>query len=210
MAAVDSPRARARPFWGDTRFVLGLVLIAASIAGVWLVVTAARQTAPVLAAARTIVPGEVIGAGDLRPVEVALGASEGAYLAPDTLPEGAVAIRTIQEGELVPSGALGTADDARVTTIVIDTAVDVPAAVAAGSRVELWFAPPAEDQRTFAEPRILVADATVVSVAREEEVIGSAGAGLELVIPRADVAAALAAVADGSALSVVPVSGAAS
>lgn len=206
MTALDPPRARSRPFWGDARFLLGVLLVAVSVAGVWLVVGAARQTAPVLAASRTIVPGEAVGADDFRTVEVALGLTGDAYVAAGSLPAGAVATRTIGEGELVPAEAVGAAADTRVTTVVIDTAVDVPATIDAGTRVEVWFAP-AVERGVFDTPRILVADATVVSVTRDEGVIGDAGAALELVIPRADVAATLAAVSDGSSLSVVPVTG---
>jgi hypothetical protein len=206
MTAPEHPRARPRPFWGDARFLLGVLLVVVSVAGVWLVVSAARQTAPVLAASRTIVPGQTVGADDFRTVDVALGTARDAYVAADALPQGAVATRTISEGELLPAEAVGAAAEARVTTVVIDTAIDVPAGIAAGSRVEVWFAP-ALERGVFDTPRILVADATVASVTRDDDVIGQAGASLELVIPREDVAATLAAASDGSSLSVVPVAG---
>ncbi|KAA9155689.1 hypothetical protein F6B41_09965 [Microbacterium lushaniae] len=206
MSAHDRPRVRSRPFWGDARFLLGVLLVVVSVAGVWLVVGAARQTVPVLAAARTIVPGETLGADDVRTVDVALGATGEAYVAPGDLPEAAVATRTISAGELVPAHAVGSGADARVTTVVVDTTVDVPAAIASGARVELWHAPALERGR-YDTPRILVADATVAAVVREEGVIGQAGATIELVIPRADVAATLAALSGGSSLSVVPVAG---
>lgn len=205
MTVDDRPRSRARPFWGDTRFLLGVLLVAASIAGVWLVVAAARQTVPVLAAARTIVPGEAVSGDDLTVVDVALGQAGDAYLTPGTIDAGAVATRTIGAGELVPVDAIGAGADARVTTLVVRTAVDVPAAVAEGARVEVWHAPPADDG--FEPPRILVADATVATVVRDDSMIGAADASLEVVVPRSDVAAVLAAQSDGSALSVVPVSG---
>ncbi|MFT4220505.1 MAG: hypothetical protein QM611_08320, partial [Microbacterium sp.] len=132
MTTPDPARPRPRAFWADARFLLGLALIAASVAGVWFLVTASRQTVPVLAATRTIVPGEAVSAAELREVDVALGASETAYLAPGALSEGAVATRTIHEGELVPLTAIGEADAARTTTVVVRSATDVPAAVAAG------------------------------------------------------------------------------
>ena len=50
----------------------------------------------------------------------------------------------------------------------------------------------------------------VVSVTRDDSMIGGGAAALELVIPRSEVAATLAAMADESALSVVPTSGAGS
>ncbi|WP_127472778.1 SAF domain-containing protein [Microbacterium sulfonylureivorans] len=206
MTAVESVRTPRRAFWGDARFLLGILLIVASVAGVWFVVTASRQTVPAYAAARTIVPGETVTSDDVRAVEVALGALGDAYLAPEQLADGLVATRTIAEGELVPSAALGDAAGARTTNVVVHSAVDVPASVDAGTVVEVWAAPLGKSGE-YDKPRILVADATVVSVTRDDSMMGGGSAALELVIPRADVAATLAAMADESALSVVPTAG---
>ncbi|WP_194409065.1 SAF domain-containing protein [Microbacterium cremeum] len=203
MSAIENARAPRRAFWGDARFFLGILLVVASVAGVWLVVAAARQTVPVYAAARTIVPGQVIAADDLRIVDVALGPLADTYLSPDDLGDAAVATRTIASGELVPTASVGGADSARTTSVVVRSTVDVPASVTAGTVVEVWSAPPLE-RGAYDEPRILVADATVVSVTRDDSMIGGGAAALELVIPRADVAATLAAMADEAALSVVP------
>ncbi|SFR99586.1 Chaperone for flagella basal body P-ring formation [Microbacterium sp. cf046] len=207
MTALDSVRPRPRAFWGDARFLLGILLVIASVAGVWFVVSASRQTAPAFAANRTIVPGEAISADDVRRVDVSLGQVSDAYLSPDALADGLIATRTIESGELVPDSAVGAAAAVRTTSVVLRSAVDVPGSVRAGSVVEVWAAPLLE-RGTYDTPRILVADATVVSVTRDDSMIGGGSAALEIVIPRADVAAALAAMADDSALSVVPTSGA--
>lgn len=203
MTVADTVRPPRRPVWGDARFALGIVLIAASVAGVWGVVSAARQTTPVYVAARTLVPGDAVGSADLRVVEVALGQAEGAYLSPEVLSEGSVVTRTVPEGELVPQAAIGDASALRTTNVVIRSAVEVPAGVGAGSTVEVWAAPLIE-RGDYDVPRILVADAVVASVTRDESAVGGATASIEIVIPRAEVTATLAALADGSALSVVP------
>lgn len=197
---------RRRAFWGDARFFIGILLIVASIAGVWFVVASARQTAPVFAADRTIVVGETVTADELRVVDVALGQVAQTYLTPDRLGDGMIATRTIEDGELVPASAVGDATASQSTTIVVQSAVDVPASIEPGSTVELWTAPVLE-RGTYDTPRILIADATVAAVTRDDTMIGGGSAMLELVIPRADVAAALAEVAAASALSVVPTGG---
>ena len=208
MTTVDPPSPpRPRAFWADVRFLIGVLLIIVSIAGVWMVVAAARQTTTVFAATRTIVPGESIGVGDLRAVEVALGSIDGAYIAAGALPDAAVATRAIHAGELVPADALGGADAARTTTVVVRSAADVPGSVVAGSTVEIWSAPLDEAGERSA-PRILVADATVVEVGRDDSVIGRGTVAVEVVIPRADVAAVLAAQSTDAVLSVVPANGA--
>ena len=197
---------RRRAFWGDARFFIGILLIVASIAGVWFVVASARQTAPVFAADRTIVVGETVSADDLRAVDVALGQVGDAYLTPDTLGDGMIATRTIEDGELVPASAVDHAASSQSTTIVVRSAVDVPGSIEPGSTVELWTAPLLE-RGSYDTPRILIADATVAAVTRDDTMIGGGSAMLELVIPRADVADALAQVAAASALSVVPTGG---
>lgn len=206
MSTVDATRPSRRAPWADIRFVLGIVLVVASVAGVWFVVTGARQTIPVFAAARTIVPGEVVTDADVRVVEVALGTVGDVYAVPGRIDDGAVATRTIAEGELVPTSALGDASSSRTTSVVLRSTVDVPASVVAGSVVEVWAAP-FVDRTSYDAPRILVADATVVSVTRDDSMMGGGAAALELVIPRADVAAVLASIADEAALSVVPATG---
>ncbi|WP_442575097.1 SAF domain-containing protein [Microbacterium sp. F51-2R] len=207
MTALEPARPRPRAFWGDARFLLGILLILASVAGVWFVVSAARQTVPVFAATRTIVPGQTVADGDVRVVDVALGALGPAYLTPEAMEKGLVATRTIGEGELVPESAVGGASTPATTTVVLQSSVDVPASVEAGSVVEVWEAPMIE-RGSYDTPRILVADATVVSVTRDDSVMGGGAASLEVVIPRADVAAVLEATAGESALSIVPSAGA--
>lgn len=206
MTALESPRPRPRAFWGDARFFLGVLLIAASVAGVWFVVSASRQTVPVFAATRTIVPGEAVTGDDVRLVDVALGSFEGEYLTSTGLEEGLVATRTVEDGELVPQSAVGAAAAAVTTTVVLRSAIEVPASVGSGTVVEVWEAPLIE-RGAYDVPRILVADATVVSVTRDDSMIGGGAASLEVVIPRSDVAAVLAATAAESALSVVPTGG---
>jgi hypothetical protein len=201
---VESARPRRRAPWGDARFLLGILLVVASVAGVWFVVAAARQTTPVYAAAHTLTPGQRISAEDLEIAQVALGTSTRVYLAPaDGLAGGSVATRTIPKGELLPKAAVGDAAASGVTTVVVRSAVDVPASVSTGSAIEVWAAP-LEDKGAYGAPRVLVAAATVVSVSRDDSMLGGGSASLELVVPRSDVADVLAAMAGKAALSVVP------
>lgn len=205
----DSVTSRPRPraFWADLRFLLGIALIVASVAGVWFVVAAARQTLPVFAAANTLLPGDTVDAADLRVVEVALGALGDSYASPTTLQPGVVVTRVVPAGQLVPRDALGDAAGVRTTTVVVTSTTDVPTSVGAGSSVDVWAAAPRE-RGTFDTPRILVSAATVASVERDRSMMGAAAVVVEIVIDRADVAGTLAAIADGSSLSIVPSAGA--
>ncbi|MCT2225854.1 SAF domain-containing protein [Microbacterium paraoxydans] len=201
-----APLSRSpRRFRGDARFAVGIVLVLASIGGVWFVLTSSDQAVPVLQARRTIARGEVLRAADLETVDVALGAVSDEYLRPDQLPAGQVAVRTLTAGELVPRTAMTAASDSRTTTVVVESSVGLPEDVAAGTEVEIWQAPLREDGRSYDEPRILVGDVVVRAVLEPEGLLAENAAELEIVIDRSDVAAVLAAVTGGAALSVVPV-----
>ena len=71
-----------RAFWGDVRFLVGIVLVILSMCGVWLVVSSAGATTPVLQATRTIVQGEALSSDDFQIVDVGLGRLTDEYLAP--------------------------------------------------------------------------------------------------------------------------------
>ncbi|MFB4348278.1 SAF domain-containing protein [Microbacterium sp. CR_7] len=200
-----SPSRPRRAFWGDLRFLVGLGMIAASIGGVWMVVSSAGATRPVLQATRTIVEGEAVGSGDFQVVEVNLGTLGDRYLAPEDLGGGSVASRTLTADELVPASALADADSRRTTTIVIRTGTAVPGEVSVGSTVELWQSFEAEEDVEAEAPSILVGAATVASIVEEQSVLASDEAGVELVVDRSEVAAVLAAIARGAGLSIVPI-----
>ncbi|WP_298868119.1 SAF domain-containing protein [uncultured Microbacterium sp.] len=197
-----SSRAR-RPFFGDLRFLIGLILVIVSIAGVWLLVSSSRRTTPVLQASHTLVPGESVDSGDFQVVEVGLSALTDAYLAPQDLHKGAVATRTLPKGELVARSGVGDEKDSRVTTVVVSSTA-IPAGVRAGSPVELWHAPLLKDGRTPDTPRILVGDAVVSSVSEAEGMLSQSRTDVEVVIDRADVGDVLAAITGGSTISIIP------
>lgn len=204
MAMTSSPRPR-RAFWADVRFLVGIGLVVLSVTGVWLLVTNADATAPVLQAARTITEGETLTSDDLRVVEVGLGPLSDRYLSPQDLQPGQIAARTLAKGELVPSSASVDADAGRTTVVVVESGTPLPADLSAGSTVDVWAASPIDDGRSFEAPRILVAGAVVRSVVEQEGMLADADVDVELVVDRADVADVLAAITGGSALSVVPV-----
>ncbi|WP_052226602.1 SAF domain-containing protein [Microbacterium mangrovi] len=203
--APPASRRAPRPHrpWRDVRLLLGIVLIASSIAGVWGVVTVARRTAPVLVATHRILPGQALHAADFRIADAALGESRDLYLTtPSALHGGAVATRVIAPGELIAASAVTTTEGAATTTVSVHTAQDVPSDVHDGSEVDVWAAA-AKTQGGYERPQVIVPGAVVASVTRDKGVMGGAGAGVELVVPRDDVAALLAAIADESAVSVV-------
>lgn len=189
----------------DPRLLLGIGLVLASVAGVVGIVTAADRTVEVYAAARALSPGDRITADAVTVRSVHLGAVEEHYLLAGSLPpEGMIATRPVASGELVPSAATDAAEAADGAVVVAAIAGALPGSVEAGAVVDLWSAP-ATGTREYGPPAMLVGGATVLQVVEETGMVaGVAAREVELLVPREDLAAVLAALGNGDALSLVP------
>lgn len=191
----------------DIRLVIGFILVVASIVGVYGLVSAADRTTAVFAASRPLAAGTTVQASDLVVVHVRLASATALYMGADDVHEGAVLLRALGSGELVPSAAIGSARDIISTTLVLNLGSQLPAQTAGGSVVDLWTAPQL-GQNTYGPPTVLVAQAQIARVI-ESSGIGSSAQGtqVEVVIPRSKVALVLQAQANGDVISVVPTTG---
>jgi len=197
---------RKRRFWIDPRFVIGAVLVVGSVVGVIALVAALDRTVLVFSAARVLSVGDRVDADDLAVAEVSLGASEARYLRAEDLPvEGAVVLRSVGKGELLPAASVGSASSVDLASVSVPTSLPLPRNVETGAQVDLW-ASPREDLGSFGPPRVLVASATVARLSHDESFGGGAGeAVVELLVPRDDVAEVLNAVANEDAIALVSV-----
>lgn len=195
-----------RTFWFDPRFAIGIVLVVASIAGVLLVVSMADKTTTVYAARTALSVGDHIEQADLAAHSVRLGTVTERYLTAETVPaEGLIVTRTIAAGELVPTSAVGNEAGERLASVVITVGSQLPAAVDAGSVVDVW-ASREGDSGVFGPPAVLIPSATVVRVVESDGIIAGAGAvNVELLVPRSRTARMLEALANADALSLIPV-----
>lgn len=194
---------RAR-FTLDPRLIIGVVIVGASVAGVWAIVSAADETVPVFAASAALSPGDRIDAGDLETVRVRLDAAT-LYL--DSVPnEGLVVTRSVGEGELVPLSAIGSAAGLRLTSLVLSVDGQLAASIGAGSIVDVWAAAESESG-VFAAPTTIVAGATVVRLVQSQTIVGAGETtAVEVLVPRSKVARVLEAIANDDAVSIVPAS----
>lgn len=192
----------ARRTWMDPRLAIGVVLVLASLAGVWLVVQQSSRTEAAWSATRTLLPGETVAAGDVQQVAVRMPQSEARYLDGSVDPLGLVVAATVGEGEVLPLRAVGQAASADRAAVVIDVDGALPRAIRAGALVDVWTAPPTDEG--FAAPSVLVDDAIVVGVLEDEGLLASAGRQLELLVPLDQTAPLLEAMSNEHALSVVP------
>lgn len=143
---VSPPAQRLRrPGWRDTRFLLGLGLVAASVAIGATALTAAGRTVAVYVAAHDLVPGDAVESGALVVREVRLGDGVEHYLrADEPVPDGLTVVRTVTGGELVPVSAIADTDDLGLRPVAIAPGAALSSGVTEGSTVDLWFVPTAE------------------------------------------------------------------
>ncbi|GAA1489911.1 SAF domain-containing protein [Brachybacterium sacelli] len=197
-----------RPRWKDPRLIVGIVLVVASVLMGALLISRLAATTPVLIAKSPIVPGDEIDPGDLATVEMRLGEQEGLYVgALGMIPEGAVATRAIQVGELLPLSAVGQAADVPLRPIVIPVATTVAESVQPGAKVELWHTGPAPEEGGGGEAELLVSDGIVRHI-DEGSSLGMRSMSVEVLVPRNDLSAVLQVLAQEERLDVIGVPGA--
>jgi len=197
---------RKKSFWFDPRFAIGIVLVVASVVGISALVSAADSGVTVMAARDTLVAGQRVDADDLVPTRVRIAAAQSLYVGEGDVPAaGRTVTRTIAAGELVPASALGDTAAESLTSVVLDLESGLPETVGVGSRVDVW-AGRELDNGHFEAPTVIVGSATVARVVDNQSLMASdSGTSLELLIPRSTTARVLEAVANGAAISVVPV-----
>ncbi|MFI9487455.1 hypothetical protein ACIG47_13790 [Promicromonospora sp. NPDC052451] len=199
-----------RPRWRDPRLVTGVVVVALSVAlGSW-VVSAASRTVPVYVADGALTPGEPVTSASVRVADVRLGAGTARYLpADEALPADLVALRVVDDGELVPLTALGA--DVDVRSVAVPVATGLSDRIRPGAVVDLWFvpSPPAAaggDDRP--EPRTLAEQVVVEQVETAEGAIVVQGqVTLHVLVPADALPAVLTALSDTGTVAVVPVAG---
>lgn len=208
-----------RPGWRDPRLILGLVLVAASVAlGSWAVSSAGRTVA-VYAAAGPLTPGEPVDTSNLRAVEVRLGSGDGKYLlAGRPLPDDLVALRVVGDGELVARSAVGGAGELAVRAVAIPVVGALSDRVTDGALVDVWFVPASDDGATVAargadekggiEPYALASQVVVAQVAESGGTLVTGGPStLHVLVPTDELPGVLAALAAEGEIAVVPVAG---
>jgi hypothetical protein len=201
-----APARRSRRFRFDPRFAIGLALVAASIGGVSAIVANADRTTAVYTARAALAVGDRIDGSDLLTTQVRLGSAGDLYLTPGRLPpDGMIVTRTIAAGELVPASAVGTRAGETVTNIVVELSGKPAAAIGPGSVVDVWSSRQT-DRGVFGPPAVLVGHAAIVRLVEPVGFMASDGRmSVEILVPKAKVAAVLESVANGDAIAIVPV-----
>ncbi len=188
------------PSWRDTRLLVGIGLVLASVVGGATVIAGAgpafpaadglRDLAsrlpaatalvlvlpPVYAAARVLTPGTTIGADDVQVVSVRLESSGSRYLsAGAALQPGQVVLRTVAAGELVPRSAVGPRDQVDLRPVSVPIDADAAQPLTPGVLVDVWVADRDADggSSSYGEPKRLAEGAEVSGTSTNRGTLGS-------------------------------------
>jgi len=197
--------AQRHRFAPDPRLLIGLVLVAASVAGVVTIVSTADSSVQIYAALQPLSPGDRLEASDLVARSVRMDDDGALYLPVGAFPSGGfVVTRSVNAGELVPVSALGSGSGLRLTALVLDSTSTLPASVQPGSLVEVWAAKEIENGQ-YGPPAVILSGVTVSRLVATESIVGSGSTtGVELLVPKTSLARVLEAVANSYAISIVP------
>lgn len=186
---------------------IGIVIVAVSVVGGVRLVGGADDSVAVWAVSEDVGAGTTIEPDQLvaRRVRFVEDADAGRYLRTDAeLPAALYLTRAVGAGELLPAGALGSAEQTGVVQAPIRVAAEgVPPSITVGSRVDIYVS----DDTEARDPAVLLlADVAVTGAAGRSEELGASGdRQLVLGVPEeeADALARLIAASAAGTLTVV-------
>jgi hypothetical protein len=204
-----SARRLQVPGWRDARLLVGVLLVLLSVAGGARLVTAMDDTSPVYAAARPLLPGEVVGADDLVTVRVRMGDPMQHYVdASQQLHPDTYVLRQVGAGELVPSTSLGSAKQATDKTVTVPVDPAAAGTLAVGDVVDVWVSrrDPGATGVAYLEPELLLEQAVVATVPSSGGAlgVGVGRAAVQVVVPADRVGAVIASVDQEARVTLVP------
>jgi hypothetical protein len=206
----SAPRLR-RPSWRDHRLLIGLLLLLTSITLGARTVALADRTEPFYAARATLSTGTPLTADSLQIVRLRITGTQARYLdAREPLPAGRVLLRTVGAGELVPLSATAPADQLGVRPVTIPIDGSPPAGLSVGGLVDLWASSKRADSTAggYLEPQRVVDRVEVFHVDPPATGLSAGrGAGVQVLLPVADLPVVLDALANDARIVLLPVPG---
>lgn len=168
---VSRNRVKRQRVLADPKFLIGILLIVISIALTSILVAKAKGGATYYELLRNIPAGQKITATDLRQVSARLESD--AYLPSGKLPEGAIAIRSLTAGELLPKAAISKEKDQKRRQLVVKVSPQIPSTIQEGSHVELWVVPDQQHQQESTKATVIATDVVVFGIPESDSRLGT-------------------------------------
>lgn len=189
-----------RPMWRDPRFLGGIALVVIAIVATTWLVAQARNGTPTYVTTRPVARGEALTASNTTLVDMRIGS--GTHLTEGELNEGAVALRSLGEGELLARSSVGTSDELEVRRIILTVTQALPESATTGDELELWRVP---EERAGQSPEVPSRIGETVTLVSTLEPDPRGGHRIEVIVPATEISHILAATAGRDRLTAVPV-----
>jgi len=136
VASSPIPRRMKRPSWLDLRLITGVALVLASVLTGAIVMSAADKRSPMWTLTRDVTAGTVLQAGDLRAVEVQLGAAAAHYLPASQAVVGRQVLHSIRAGQFLPRVEVD--QPAQGVSVTIPVRPENSPRISQGDRITAW------------------------------------------------------------------------
>ena len=182
----------------STRLVIAITLFAAALISAVALTALGNTRHSYWVTTRTIAPGMKITQADLTTTNVALGDKSEIYLSSKTSPIGAVATRSISEGELLSLSALEDSNNrAQVEQVpLILRGGDIPIDIQVGEEVNIYWVPEAMGIQVPPPPMMVLSSVYLQSIDRKSSNFGN-DLGVTVLAQSRDVIALLKATING-------------
>ncbi|MEY3635662.1 MAG: hypothetical protein RL147_91 [Actinomycetota bacterium] len=150
----------------SARLPLAITLIIASFVSAIFISSIANKGEDYWVIKGSVVTGHVISSSDLETVHLNLSKSSDLYINKNFNPIGLIALRTMQQGEVIATTDLGASVQGQVTSAVPLSvrSVDIAQGLALGEGVDIYWVEDSNNGEQSVEPVLVLGGATLLSI----------------------------------------------
>jgi hypothetical protein len=150
----------------SARLPLAITLIIASFVSAIFISSIANKGEDYWVIRGSVVTGHVISSSDLETVHLNLSKSSDLYINKNFNPIGLIALRTMQQGEVIATTDLGASVQGQVTSAVPLSvrSVDIAQGLALGEGVDIYWVEDSNNGEQSVEPVLVLGGATLLSI----------------------------------------------
>jgi hypothetical protein len=182
----------------SARLPLAITLIIASFASVIFITSVANKGADYWVVRGSVISGHVITSNDLETVHMNLSKSSALYIDKNFNPIGLIALRTLQDGEVISTSDLGSAIQGQSTSAVPLSvrSVDIAQGLTLGEGVDIYWVLDSNNGEEVVEPVLVLAGAVLLSLENTGNSF-SGDVGLSIAVEQTQVLRVLSATSIG-------------
>jgi hypothetical protein len=182
----------------SARLPLAITLIIASFASVIFISSMANKGADYWVVRGSVISGHVLTSSDLETVHMNLNKSSALCIDQTFNPIGLIALRTLQDGEVISTSDLGSAIQGQSTSAVPLSvrSVDIAQGLTLGEGVDIYWFTDSNNGEEVLEPVLVLAGATLLSLENTGNSF-SGDVGLSIAVEQTQVLRVLSATSIG-------------